>query len=215
MRRSSGAFTLIEMIGVLAVIAVLASVLIPKVFEAITNARLGTVPLGLNTVKIASLEHFIRYNTMASQNGAPLVFTGTYDDFDLILLAEGLLDKPFTVKVGTNATIRLVDVSGLNAGSRPLDENNPGAYDLDGDGDNDIVQAKYLLEAVIDEPLRVEVASVNDIMDGPGMGFSSPQGDDNKGRVVYRDKGNDPNPNANPNARRRRPGTMYIYITHR
>jgi prepilin-type N-terminal cleavage/methylation domain-containing protein len=32
----NSAFTLIEMIGVLAVIAILAAVLIPKVFEAIT-----------------------------------------------------------------------------------------------------------------------------------------------------------------------------------
>src|SRR6266436_5262795 len=35
------AFTLIEMIGVLAVIAVLAALLIPKIFESINSARLN------------------------------------------------------------------------------------------------------------------------------------------------------------------------------
>src|SRR5215470_16307586 len=38
--RSRG-FTLIEMIGVLAVIAILAALLVPKIFEAINNARVN------------------------------------------------------------------------------------------------------------------------------------------------------------------------------
>ena len=39
-RKATG-FTLIEMIGVLAVIAILAALLIPKVFEAINNSRIN------------------------------------------------------------------------------------------------------------------------------------------------------------------------------
>ena len=38
-RRQSKAFTLIEMIGVLAVIAILAALLIPKIFNAINSAQ--------------------------------------------------------------------------------------------------------------------------------------------------------------------------------
>ncbi len=40
-RKSNQAFTLIEMIGVLAVIAILASMLIPKIFEAINNSKIN------------------------------------------------------------------------------------------------------------------------------------------------------------------------------
>jgi prepilin-type N-terminal cleavage/methylation domain-containing protein len=45
-------FTLIEMIGVLAVIAILAALLIPKVFQAITEARINTVPVGQRRVRL-------------------------------------------------------------------------------------------------------------------------------------------------------------------
>ncbi len=48
------AFTLIEMIGVLAVIAILAAVLIPKVFSAINNARVNNAAMSVQTVKTAS-----------------------------------------------------------------------------------------------------------------------------------------------------------------
>jgi prepilin-type N-terminal cleavage/methylation domain-containing protein len=38
-KRSHSAFTLVEMVGVLAVIAILASLLIPRVFQAIGSAQ--------------------------------------------------------------------------------------------------------------------------------------------------------------------------------
>ena len=40
-KRSHSAFTLVEMIGVLAIIAILASLLIPRVFQAIESAKRG------------------------------------------------------------------------------------------------------------------------------------------------------------------------------
>ncbi len=49
------AFTLIEMIGVLAVIAVLAALLIPKIFESINSARLNQAVLSCQTIKTAAL----------------------------------------------------------------------------------------------------------------------------------------------------------------
>src|SRR5204863_216829 len=53
--RPSHAFTLIEMIGVLAVIALLAALLIPKIFESINNARIGQAVLSCQTIKTATL----------------------------------------------------------------------------------------------------------------------------------------------------------------
>jgi type II secretory pathway pseudopilin PulG len=212
---SCSAFTLIELVGVLAVIGLLAALLLPKVFEAIYRARISAIPVGLRTIQTAALEHFIRYDTLASDKGIPLSITNTYDDFDKLLVSEGFVDHPFIVKVGTSASVRLVDVSGLDSNSSPFSASSPGAYDLDGDGHNDIVNAKYLLEAVIEGPARGDVAEVNGMLDGPGMGFRNSQDDDGKGRVIYQDVSNDPNPKANPKARKRRPGTMYIYILHR
>src|SRR5437867_4153182 len=95
-------FTLIEMIGVLAVIAILASLLIPKIYEAINNSRISNSVLSYNTVKTALADHYAKYGTLNSSNGT--VFAAVpgpgSTNFDRILVSEGFLDKPFVVKIG-------------------------------------------------------------------------------------------------------------------
>src|SRR6266704_6062192 len=69
--RKANAFTLIEMIGVLAVIAILAALLIPKIFEAINNARINNAVVSYNTVKAACMDHYGKYGAIdATTNGA-------------------------------------------------------------------------------------------------------------------------------------------------
>src|SRR5882724_9767261 len=93
-------FTLIEMIGVLAVIAILASLLIPKIFNAINDARIANTILSVNTMKTACVDHYGKYGSMLlTTNGASvpngvaptLPGNGTAGllDFDLFLLTEG------------------------------------------------------------------------------------------------------------------------------
>src|SRR6185295_17319812 len=95
------AFTLIEMIGVLAVIAILASLLIPKIFEAINNARLSRVQISCQTVKTATLEHYGKFLSFASSNGIPFTLSEPLTNFDGLLMAEGLLDKLFTAPMAS------------------------------------------------------------------------------------------------------------------
>src|SRR5512138_2631412 len=93
-------FTLIEMIGVLAVIAILAAVLIPKVFEAINNARVNNAAMTCQTVKTAVADHYAKAGTIpvdvSGATPAPISLTaGTaYTTYDTILVKEGFLDKP-------------------------------------------------------------------------------------------------------------------------
>src|SRR5688572_24704474 len=96
-RRS--AFTLIEMIGVLAVIAILAALLIPKIFEAINNARINNACISVNTVKTALADHYAKFGSLNSVNGTAILIGSTSTNFDgIALLAEGFIDKPFDVK---------------------------------------------------------------------------------------------------------------------
>src|SRR5438552_3534265 len=97
-------FTLIEMIGVLAVIAILASLLIPKIYEAINNARISNSVLSYNTVKTALADHYAKFGSLASSNGIAFgAIPGPGStNFDKVLVAEGFLDKPFVVKIGDN-----------------------------------------------------------------------------------------------------------------
>src|SRR5438093_4521350 len=115
-RKSKQGFTLIEMIGVLAVIAILASMLIPKIFEAINSARINNTVQSYNSIKTAVLDHYGKYGSI-NFIGVPAPGAGTtaaqqlaYDT--LVLLPEGLIDKPFRSRVGTNWVIRATVVAG-------------------------------------------------------------------------------------------------------
>jgi prepilin-type N-terminal cleavage/methylation domain-containing protein len=63
--RKQRGFTLIEMIGVLAVIAILASLLVPKVFGAIRDAQINGTALSVATIKTAVVDHYGKYNTLS------------------------------------------------------------------------------------------------------------------------------------------------------
>ena len=99
-QRQSRAFTLIEMIGVLAVIAILAALLIPKVFNAINDARVNNVIVSYETIKTAVTDHYGKCGALnLTTNGAPCT-PGQLAAYDTgVLLPEGLIDKPFTVKI--------------------------------------------------------------------------------------------------------------------
>src|SRR5437867_8696558 len=101
------AFTLIEMIGVLAVIAILAALLIPKIFEAINNARVNNAAVSYNTVKTALMDHYAKFGSLLSSNGLTFLTTDAVaTNIDGMLLSVGFLDKKFQVKIGdTNSHV--------------------------------------------------------------------------------------------------------------
>jgi len=108
--RMSRAFTLIEMIGVLAIIGILASVVSPKVIEAIRDAKVTGVIANVNAARTAASTYYGRYNNYpvdgtkaAIQQGTTANWTRTYGNatvvasneatFGDILCAEGLLEN--------------------------------------------------------------------------------------------------------------------------
>src|SRR5690242_7486526 len=121
---SRSAFTLIEMIGVLAVIAILASLLIPRAFEAINSARVNSTAVACETIKTAAADHFGKYGQFDLAFGQTNVFAGsatTVSGYDtLVLMPEGLLDKPFSARIAggdpsTNSVVQLVKGTGTGA----------------------------------------------------------------------------------------------------
>ena len=68
------AFTLIEMIGVLTVIALLAVLLVPKIFEAIDGARISNTLLSIQTIKTAVLEHYGKFHSLVQCPLSPLKY---------------------------------------------------------------------------------------------------------------------------------------------
>jgi type II secretory pathway pseudopilin PulG len=202
------AMSLVEVIGVLAILAIVVSLLLPRIQrafgnknagarEAINNAQIEEVLFNLHAIKSAVMQHQARFGSLASLNGSPLAVSGSDDNYDRVLLTEGLIDKPFAVRMGTRASIRLLSVSTLSASSSVTGSN--GAYDLSGSGHNEIVRASHLVEAVIEGVNAADARALKDRLDGPATG-SSP-GSDLKGRVIVR---------------RSHPGSveLHIYLTH-
>ena len=200
---SRSAFTLIEMIGVLAVIAILASMLIPRVFEAINSARVNSTAVACETVKTAAADHFGKYGQFDLLNGTTILepSSAVITNYDTkILMPEGLLDKPFSAKIAgadanPNSIVQMVRVKG------PGSQGGVGGngYYLDGSTTNNATaNATFVLEAVIYHVSQADAKELNDRIDGTALGVSS--GADNMGRVEY---------SAST------PTDVYVYLTHR
>jgi len=103
-------FTLIEMIGVLAIIGILASVVSPRVIEAIRDAKVTGLIANLAAAKTAATTYYGRYNEfpmdgtkLALTPGTTNAWTRTYGStvtldtattsFGDILVSEGLLEN--------------------------------------------------------------------------------------------------------------------------
>src|SRR5207249_1479705 len=187
-RKFTQGFTLIEMIGVLAVIAILASMLIPKIFEAINSARVNNGAVTCNTVKTAIADHYAKAGTLPvdASGAAPVVLALPIENYDEVpLLKEGFLDKPFAVKIGDGVTgpagnrVRAFNSSALTLGGAVGTTAGTG-YDLDGAGGNDVV-GSVCIEAVITGVAASDAVDFNNRVDGPALG--APAGADALGRV--------------------------------
>jgi len=192
-RAATSGFTLIEMIGVLAVIAILAAMLLPKVFSAINDSRVNNAAVSLETVKTSATDHYGKYgklNSIFGTNDQTAPLTG-YDT--KVLMAETLLDKPFVTKIsdGTNSVLQMV------AGGK---ENNNVGYFLDGTAGTVTSNAQYVVEAVLYNVSAQDAKDLNDRIDGIALGGASVGAADSKGRVEY---------GAGATT------TVYVYITGR
>jgi len=217
--RSQNGFTLIEMIGVLAVIAILAAVLIPKVFEAINNARVNNAAMTVNAAKTACIDHYAKYGTFPvnGSSGTAVPFTPPQYAFDNILLKEQFMDKPFVVKIGDGAA---EDPTGaVKQGTHVEIIAAPTAvggavvagvgYNLAGGTGLDDITGSWLVQAVITGVAHADAIALNNAIDGTtaamgedGQGQGAGTGTDLGGRVVY-------------GAAVGGTYTVYIYLTHR
>jgi len=131
----SKAFSLIEMIGVLAIIGILASVVAPKVFDAIRDAKITAAAGVNNAIKSATVDYARKYRILpvdGSRLPAGTNFTRTYGDgqqvtqdkctFGDVLVSEGMLEK-LTVPIGpagSNSLTAATVIVGSTAGKPTL-----------------------------------------------------------------------------------------------
>jgi type II secretory pathway pseudopilin PulG len=81
------------MIGVLAIIAILAVIIVPKVFSTIAASRITNAVGSTNSMKIAVAEFVSRFGTLPT--------TTTTSRLDDLLVTTGILEQRFLTKLGT------------------------------------------------------------------------------------------------------------------
>ncbi|MFT5190133.1 MAG: prepilin-type N-terminal cleavage/methylation domain-containing protein [Verrucomicrobiales bacterium] len=208
-------FTLVEMIGVLAVIAILTAMLIPKVFETINSARVGSAAAAVNTVKTAVASHYSEYGGFADSTDTVLTpatigASADAEAFDtLVLLAGGVLEKRFSVKMGDQLATNLVRVRLIeDAADADAITETSANYDMDGVvADVDTNDGALVCECVITGVSAADARSLKQEIDGtditalanlPAIGAAA-----TKGRVKY------------PAIAAGATGTIQVYVSHR
>jgi prepilin-type N-terminal cleavage/methylation domain-containing protein len=193
------AFTLIEMIGVLAVIAILAALLIPKVFNAINDAKINNTLVSTETIKTALADHYGKYGKFDTLNGTtPL--TAPINGYDTnVLMPESLIDKPFITKLGTNWNVQCLACPA--PGTTAVTTGDDGTFDLAGSGTNSVA-GQYVMQAIISGVAEADAEAISARLDGNTMTPTALGTDDLKGRVKYAQAGGGAT-------------TVYIYLTHR
>ena len=96
-------FTLIEMVGVLAVIAILAALLVPKIFAAINDSRISSAVSGVNACKTATMTYFGKtaaFPLTTTTDAASILATR----FDQVLVDEKLMDQLLSCKIAETAS---------------------------------------------------------------------------------------------------------------
>lgn len=214
LRSKRHGFTLVEMIGVLAVVAILTAMLIPKIFETINTARINAAAAAINTVKNAVANHYAKYGGFAESDGtlitpANVAASSDAANFDsAVLLADGMLEKRFAVKIGDQLDTNLVQVRLVEAAANAAAITASSAnYDMDGvDTDVDTNDGALICECVITGVSSADARALKQLIDGsditaianlPAVGAAA-----TKGRVKY------------PAIAAGSTGTVRVYINH-
>lgn len=205
--RQRGGFTLVEMIGVLSIISVLAGLLVPRVFAAINDSRVSSTVTKLHGIKSAATIYFGKYGHFGVVGGGALI-PGTHTNESahwdrMVLLPESLIEQPFDSRLGTTASIQVVPE--VSADTVPTATN--AAYDFDGNSSataaNEASNGQFVIQAALEAVSLEDARALNLVLDGldPDLDEGSTPGLDTAGRVKY---------DATAGV-----GTVLIYLAHK
>lgn len=200
--RAGSGFTLVEMVGVLAIMAILTSMLLPRVFAVINDARVSSAATALNAVRSAAMTYFGRHGRFGDASGTAVTdFTSTTASaWDReVLLRGGFLDRRFMTRISDAASVTLTNC--LTGSTEPTGAND--AYDLDGldSPRNDASGGRVVVQAILENVALEDARELNRRIDLEENLLSTAD-TSNQGRVKFNMSGS-------------QAGTVKVYLAHR
>ncbi|MEL7311140.1 MAG: prepilin-type N-terminal cleavage/methylation domain-containing protein [Pseudomonadota bacterium] len=157
MRHKNAGFTLMEMIGVVAVIAILASMATPMIFDAIRNARVTSFVEDANVARTAVARYY------EDTGNFPVHVAGSTNTAERLLLSDNTNNAvsgwagPYMEQELENPFNEGDYVGILSRGDANYQ------FDLDGDGNPDTTRVSVLR---VDGVSSTEAQRISDILDG-------------------------------------------------
>src|SRR6266545_2935776 len=174
----SSAFTLIEIIGVVAIIAILAGVLTPRVISVIARGKVNATAQSLSSLKTATADYIGKNGAVPARAG-----TGATDSavatgrFDADLIAGGFTEKLFSCSLGAQAfdgsaltgrthvrTLASTSAASVTAPTATVGGDN---FNLDRDtATADFTTGLMVVSAFIPGVALVDAIALNKVLDG-------------------------------------------------
>lgn len=204
-------FTLVEIIGVVALIAVLAAVLAPRVTSVIGRGKINSTSQGIAGLKTATMDYIAAKSSIPVRAGTgatnAAVATGR---FDADLVAGGFTEKLFTCAIGSQTfdssdlstrthvrSLRAVADASVDA---PTATAGGDCFDLDRDATTvDFTTVQVVVSAFIPEVPISDAIALNKLIDNS---VNTGSGADVEGRCIYSAADSDNRV------------TVYVYIAH-
>lgn len=214
-RKRMGGFTLVEMIGVLAIIAILVAALSPKIFDAISDSRVTSFVSTVKTIQTSVTKYYSDVGALLPMNATTGAFVADAAGTQLPNILTGMTPVPAALAggwfkfrgpyldrfaaaspaIGNTMIMPAVNVAGVGAAANA---NNVTNYDLNNDGNNDFTAGSQIVSIQVVGISQREFEKVDAILDegiGTDLATKSAQG-----RVKWQNVGG---------------GTLRVYIAHK
>ncbi len=210
-KQKAAAFTLIEIIGVVAVIAILAAVLTPRVVSVIARGKVSATAQSLGSLKSATTDYLTKNGSLPTRDG-----TGTTNGavatgrFDADLVTGGFTEKLFACSIGTqtfdssalSGRVHIRSLAATSSGTVTAPTATVGGVNFDLDRSTstaDFTSGQMVVAAFIPGVAIADAIAMNKILDGDDNTGTSA---DSTGRCMYSAAAVD------------NTVTLYVYIAH-
>jgi len=204
-------FTLIEIIGVVAVIAILAAVMTPRVVSVIARGKVNATAQSLGSLKSSTTDYIGKNGSLPTRDGTGSTNGAvTAGRFDADLVAGGFTEKLFNCSIGSqtfdssalSGRIHIRSVAATSAGTVTAPTATVGGTNFDLDRSTstaDFTSGQMVVGAFIPSVSLTDAVALNKILDGDdNVGTTA----DSTGRCMYSAAASD------------NTVTVYVYVAH-